>query len=220
MKQLFSALNVLILAVLLALISFGLSIRASRQHIRRVRQQEAWPAFVEALVSSVTAGLSTVEAAEVAIERSPESLKGGLEAFSRALQKRRLTDALPELRSSFENAHVDEFVQLLTLNERFGGSGLASVLKTHAKACRERNASAAQARSKNSATLTVAKLGVAAPWLLLAILLGRPESSISFETSEGVSVLLGGLAVSFAAYRLIVYLGQPGEEVRVYGAES
>lgn len=209
---------VLFLAVAAGLASVLLGIRAKRNRARQVREKEAWPSFVEALISSVAAGLSRVEAIELAILRAPSQLRGNLEPFSKALQSKRLSDALPELRLAFENAHVDEFVQLVLLNEKFGGSGLVGVLKSHAKACRERNSAEAQVRSKNSASLTVAKLGVAAPWILLSLLLGRGESSSSFETSEGISILLGGLAVCAVAFRLIVLLGRPRDEVRVYGS--
>ena len=209
---------VLFFAVVAGLASVVLGVKANRNRARRVREKEAWPSFVEALISSISAGLSRVEAIELAIVRAPSQLRDNLIPFAKALQSKRLSDALPELRVAFDNAHVDEFVQLVLLNEKFGGSGLAGVLKSHAKACRERNTAEAQVRSKNSASLTVAKLGVSAPWILLALLLGRGESSASFETSEGLSILLGGLAVCAVAFRLIVLLGRPREEVRVYGS--
>ena len=209
---------VLFLAVAAGLASVSLGVRANRNKARRVREKEAWPSFVEALISSISAGLSRVEAVELAIVRAPAQLRGNLEPFAKALQSKRLGDALLELRLAFENAHVDEFVQLVLISEKFGGSGLVGVLKAHSKACRERNTAEAQVRSKNSATLTVAKLGVAAPWVLLLLLLGRGESASSFETTEGISILLGGLAVCAIAFRLIVFLGKAHEEVRVYGS--
>lgn len=218
--MLLSPQSVLALAAASALASVGLSIRANRLRARRIAEREAWPALVESLVSSIAAGLSRVEAMEVAVARSPRQLHASLKSFSAALQNKRLTDALPELRDSFENSHVDEFVRLVSLNEKFGGTGLVGVLKAHAKTCRERNTADSQVRAKNSASLTVAKLGVAAPWVLLALLLSRSESASSFETTEGISILLGGLAVCIVAYRLIVLLGRPREEVRVYGSKA
>jgi tight adherence protein B len=211
---------VLTLAFVLALASIALSFKANRAQVRRVREREAWPAFVESVISSIASGSSRVEAFEVAVTRAPSSLQKGLYPFEQALKNRRLADSLQELRSGFENAHVDEFVQILTLNERFGGAGLVAVLKTYAKACRAWNAAEAQVRSKNAASLTVAKLGVAAPWILLALLLGRPESATSFENSAGIAILLGGLVVCVCAFSLIVLLGRQREEVRVYATKA
>ena len=211
---------VLTLACIFALASLVLGFRANRAQVRRVREREAWPAFVESVISSIAAGSSRVDAFEVAVARAPSSLQKGLQPFENALKRRRLTDALHELRASFENAQVDEFVQILTLNEKFGGAGLVGVLKTYAKSCRARNAAEAQVRSKNLASLTVAKLGVAAPWVLLALLLGRPESATSFENSAGIAILLGGLVICVCAFSLIVLLGRQREEVRVYATKA
>lgn len=209
--------SVLALAGVFALASLFFGLRAKVSLRKGVLEKEAWPAFVEAMLSSLAAGLSRVEAAEVAVSRAPASLRAGLAPFARSLKDKRLTDALPQLKSSFANAHVDEFVELLTLNERLGGAGLVGVLKNHAKASRERNAASAQARSKNAASLAVAKIGVASPWILLGLLLCRPESASSFQTAEGIAILLSGLVVCVMAYRLIVFLGRASDEVRVYG---
>jgi tight adherence protein B len=211
---------VLTLACIFALASLVFGFRANRSQIRRVREREAWPAFVESVISSIAAGSSRVEAFELAVARAPSNLQMGLRPFEDALKRRRLADALQELRASFENAQVDEFVQILTLNEKFGGAGLVGVLKTYAKACRAWNAAEAQVRSKNAASLTVAKLGVAAPWILLTLLLGRPESATSFENSAGIAILLGGLVVCVCAFSLIVLLGRQREEVRVYATKA
>ncbi len=211
---------VLTLACIFALASLVLGFRANRAQVRRVREREAWPAFVESVISSIAAGSSRVEALELAVARAPSNLQRGLQPFEDTLKRRRLADALHELRASFENAQVDEFVQILTLNEKFGGAGLVGVLKTYAKSCRAWNAAEAQVRSKNLASLTVAKLGVAAPWILLALLLGRPESATSFENSAGIAILLGGLVICVCAFSLIVLLGRQREEVRVYAKKG
>lgn len=211
---------VLTLACIFALASLVLGFRANRAQVRRVREREAWPAFVESVISSIAAGSSRVEALELAVARAPSNLQRGLQPFEDTLKRRRLADALHELRASFENAQVDEFVQILTLNEKFGGAGLVGVLKTYAKSCRAWNAAEAQVRSKNLASLTVAKLGVAAPWVLLALLLGRPESATSFENSAGIAILLGGLVICVCAFSLIVLLGRQREEVRVYATKG
>ncbi len=46
---------VLTLAFVFALASIALSLKASRAQVRRVREREAWPAFVESVISSIAA---------------------------------------------------------------------------------------------------------------------------------------------------------------------
>lgn len=208
------------LAALLAIASFLLSLRANRLARRRVRQKEAWPAFIESFTSALGGGLGRLEALEVSITRSPSVLKADFESFAADLRSKRIQDCLPSLRASFQNAFVDEFVELLRLNERLGGSGLVGVLKTHAKRCRENNAAESMTRSKSASTLAIAKLGVAAPWVLLSLLISRPESASSFESPGGLAILLGALATCVLAFRLIVFLGRPMGEVRVYGGQK
>ena len=211
---------VLLLAGLVAGCSAVFALRASRESKRKVKQQEAWPAFVDGFASALTSGLGRVEALEVAISRCPVILKPGFETVSTALQRKRAQDALSTLKDSFESASVDEFAELMIINERLGGAGTALVLKTHAQRCRDKSAADAMARSKTTSTLTIAKLGVTAPWVLLLLLISRPESAESFETPAGLSILLGGLATCVVAYRLIVLLGRMPSEVRVYGKEN
>jgi tight adherence protein B len=193
-----------------------LGIRSARASRTRLREIAAWPAFVEAFASALSSGLSRVEAIEVAIDKAPKPLVGKLRGFEHELTKARLVDALVGLKPIFANAFVDEFVEVLALSERLGGAGLVGLLQSHSVRCREAIAAEEQVRAKVSATLTVAKLAVGAPWVLLSLLLTRPESAESFNSSTGLVVLLGGLAVCVVAYRAISLIGRRPEDSRVY----
>jgi len=209
---------VLLAALLTALVSVTVGFRSNRRSIALLKQREAWPAFVESVVSGLSAGLSRIEAVELAIQASPEVLVRPLSSFRMKLNDSRLRDALPTLKESMADSFVDEFAELFRLNELLGGVGLAPVLREHAKRCRTTNISNSQVRVKSSATMSMARLSVSAPWILLALLLSRPESEASFSSPQGLGVLLFGLLVCFLAYRLIGALGRPKAEVRVYGS--
>ncbi len=211
---------VLLLAGFLAVVSVLFGFRATRALRVSHKQQEAWPGFVESFTSALSSGLGRFEAFEVSIARSPQILRSGFSEFSEELQSKRLQLCLPKLKASFQNSLVDEFVELLLLNDRFGGVGLVPILKNHARLCRAKNAANSMARAKTSATLTIAKLGVSAPWVLLLLLLARPETAESFDTAGGAALLLGGLATCAVAFRLILIIGKPSVEVRVYGAKG
>lgn len=208
---------VLAISAASAVTSVVFGLRAA--NLARISKQraEAWPSFVDAFVSALSSGLSRTEAIEVAMERAPKVLVPALARFVQALTNERLQQALLHLKEPFSLAAVDEFVELLLTNDRLGGAGLVAVLRNHANRVRRTNAANSVAAAKTSATLAVAKLGVASPWVLLVLLLGRIESSESFSTTEGVGVLFVGLFTCLGAYRLISLLGRLEPEVRVYG---
>jgi tight adherence protein B len=60
-----------------------------------------------------------------------------------------------------------------------------------------------------------ARLAVAAPWLVLALLASRPESVAAYNRPAGTVVLVVGAVVSVAAYRLMLMIGRLPEERRV-----
>jgi tight adherence protein B len=193
-----------------------LGLKAARARRVSNREVAAWPAFVEAFASALSSGLSRVEAIELAIDRAPKALAAKLRGFEHELRKARLIDALNGIKPTFANSFVDEFVEVVALSERLGGAGLVGLLQSHSVRCREAIAAEEQVRAKVAATLTVAKLAVGAPWVLLCLLLTRPESAESFNSSTGLVVLLSGLAVCIVAYRAISMIGRTPEDSRVY----
>ena len=66
-----------------------------------------------------------------------------------------------------------------------------------------------------SRTVNAARLAVAAPWIVLLLMSSQPAAVRAYDTTEGAAVLLGGLAVSVAAYRLMLRLGALPEPRRV-----
>ena len=217
MSQFISPQLVLLSALLTALVSVAAGVRSSRRTLALLKRREAWPAFVESVVAGLSAGFSRIEAVELAIQAAPAALQKPLHGFRTKLNDSRLRDALPVLKESMADSFVDEFAELVNLNEKLGGVGLVPVLKEHAKRCRAANIANAMVRVKSSATMSMARLSVAAPWILLALLLSRSESEASFASSQGLGVLLFGLLVCVLAYRLIGVLGRSKPEVRVYG---
>ena len=208
---------VLLLAALTGVVSVVLGARAKRATRARKLLAEAWPAFIDSVGSSLGSGVNRIEAIELAIERAPKILQSKLSEFDAVLSKARFQDALIFLKGNLELACVDEFVELMITNEKLGGAGLVSLLRDHGKRVRSINAASSLAQAKTSATLGVAKLGVTAPWILLVLLLTRSESAETFNSPQGIGVLLFGLACCIGAFRLIQVIAKAPNEVRVYG---
>lgn len=207
----------LLLAFLLAVASLVTSRALARKEHAVTAEQEAWPIFVESINSLLTSGLSLSEAFEDAITMAPLALAPRLVQFSKELQTKRIADALPALSGALSSGVAGEFVALVALAQRFGGKGLSAALKAHSKRVREVNAIRAQYRVRTNATKSVARLGVAAPWVILGLLLSRPETADAFTTTTGIGILLAGLAACVLAYRLITLLGRLPKTVKVYG---
>lgn len=206
---------VLFAAFALGIAALYLDYRVGMRSRRTAKARAVWPAFVEALVSALSSGHTRFDAFEFAIARAPKALN--LRNFACALEREPLRNALAALKGDLEFAEADEFCELMLINESLGGAGLAGLLKAHAKRARLSFALEQQVSVRNSATLSVAKLGVASPWVLLGLLLGRDETAQAFAKPEGLGLLLGGLIVCVLAFRLISYLGSWQNRVRIYG---
>ena len=69
--------------------------------------------------------------------------------------------------------------------------------------------------ARQSWTVNGAKVAVAAPWLVLALLSTRPQAAVAYASASGAVILLAGAVVSIVAYRLMLRLGRLPEEERM-----
>lgn len=206
---------ILALAALLGAASLLLSLRASRLQRARQAQAEAWPVFVDSLVSLLSSGMTLSETLDDSLGRAPEQLP--LLDFQLELKTKRIVDALPVLTNSIRLSCVGEFCALVAVSQRFGGRGLAGALRAHAKRARQENALNSSIRIRTNAIVSVAKLGVVAPWIILGLLLTRPETAQAFADSAGIGVLIFGLVACVLAFRLITLIARTPNAVTVYG---
>jgi tight adherence protein B len=63
--------------------------------------------------------------------------------------------------------------------------------------------------------VNAARLALAAPWVVLALLSLRPETVAAYDSPAGVLVLAAGGGVSFAAYRAMLRIARLPVEERV-----
>ena len=72
----------------------------------------------------------------------------------------------------------------------------------------------AEVEARQSWVVNAARLGVAAPWIILVLLSTRPEAALAYNTPAGSAVIAGGLVLSLLAYRIMIALGRLPEERR------
>lgn len=187
--------------------------RAAR---RRADLRELWPDAVDNLTSAVRAGLSLPEALAQVAERGPEPLRRPFARFARDYRATgRFAESLAALKGTLADPVADRLVEALRITREVGGSDLGRLLRTLSAFLREDLRTRGEIEARQSWTVAAARLAVAAPWLVLALLATRPGALDAYNRPEGVVVLAVGAALSVVAYRLMLRLGRLPDEERV-----
>ena len=193
-----------------------ISIVLARARRRRHRWRELWPEVVDNLGSGVRAGLSLPEALGQIGQRGPEPLRAPFAAFARDY---RLTgsfaEALDALKERLADPVADRLCEALRITREVGGSDLGRLLRGLSAFLREDARTRSELEARQSWTVSAARLAVAAPWLVLALLATRPESVAAYDRPAGAFVLAFGGVVSVLAYRVMLRIGRLPEEQRV-----
>ena len=95
-----------------------------------------------------------------------------------------------------------------------GGSDLTAILRQLSASLRDEAATRSELDARQSWVRNAAKLGVAAPWLILVLLSTRPEAAAAYAAPEGTALILGGAVVSVVAYRVMLVVGRLPSERR------
>ena len=188
---------------------------SSRARNRRTRLREVWPEAVDTLVSGVRAGMSLPEALTNLGERGPEAVRPQFRAFATDYAaSARFDSSLDRLKTRFADPVADRIVEALRLAHEVGGTDLGTLLRSLSQMLREDMRTRGELEARQSWTVNGAKVAVAAPWLVLALLATRPQAAAAYATTAGAVVLLVGAVVSVVAYRRMLRLGRLPEEER------
>jgi tight adherence protein B len=187
-----------------------------RARARRAHLRDLWPDAVDNVTSAVRAGLALPEALSQLSVRGPEELRPPFAEFASDYRTTgRFNDCLDRLKVRLADPVGDRLVESLRIAREVGGSDLGSLLRTLSTFLREDARTRSELETRQSWTVNAARLAVAAPWLVLAMLSTRPESVQAYNTSTGALVLAVGAAATFVAYRVMVRIGRLPEEERV-----
>lgn len=193
-----------------------ISLVRSRARRRRTALRDVWPEVVDNLGSGVRAGLSLPEAVGQLGDRGPVELRPAFRAFAEDYRATgRFGECLDALKARLADPVADRVVEALRITRDVGGMDLGRLLRTLSAFLREDARTRGELEARQSWTVNAARLAVAAPWIVLALLATRPEAAQAFNTVAGGIVLVAGAASSIVAYRLMVKIGQLPEEVRV-----
>jgi tight adherence protein B len=187
--------------------------RAGRRATRMV-----WPDAVDQLVSAVRSGLALPDSLVTLAHSGPPITR---EAFAQFERDYRMTgafaDSLDRLKDRLADPVADRIVETLRMSREVGGNELTTVLRNLAVYLRQDAAIRSEVEARQSWIVNAARLGVAAPWIVLLLLSTRPEAAQAYNSAEGAAVIVAGLALSVVAYRLMIGLGRLPEEQRWFG---
>lgn len=187
-----------------------------RARARQVERRSLWPEAIDHLNSGIRAGLSLPEAISGLSVRGPEQLRPLFAVFA---QEYRATGSfalsLDRFKTACADPVADRIVAALAVTREVGGTDLGTMLKTLSQFVRDDSRTRAELQARQSWTVTGARLAVAAPWVVLALLASRPQTATAYNTPQGATLLVIGLVVSLAAYQVMKRIGRLPAEPRV-----
>jgi tight adherence protein B len=187
-----------------------------RARARRRELQDLWPDAVDNLASAVRAGLALPEALTQLGVRGPEPLRRPFQRFGEDYRASgQFNDCLDALKKRLADPTGDRIVESLRIARDVGGSDLGRLLRTLSSFLRDDARTRSELEGRQSWVINAARLAVAAPWVLLALLSLRSVSVQAFNAPAGWLVLAGGGLLCVVAYRLMMRLGQLPQEERV-----
>jgi tight adherence protein B len=163
----------------------------------------------------VRSGLALPDSIVTLAHSGPEATRAAFAAFE---QQYRATGSfglcVDSLKDRLADPVADRILETLRMAREVGGTELTSVLRALGSHLRHEAAIRSEVEARQSWVVNAARLGVAAPWVVLMLLATRPEAAIAYNSAAGVAVVTGGLIVSIIAYRLMIGLGRLPEERR------
>ncbi|MEO8261524.1 MAG: type II secretion system protein F [Pseudolysinimonas sp.] len=200
-------------AVVAALVpAWAVSGRARR---RQRLLRAAWPDLVDHLVSAVRSGKSLGDAVAALGYIGPSETRPAFREFARSVTATgMLGPALDELKHRLADPVADRIVETLRMARDVGGTELPSILRALAGALRQDAAVRSEVEARQSWVVNAARLGVAAPWLVLLLLSSRPEAAAAYNSPAGLTLLGVGFVVTVVAYRVMMAIGRLRDERR------
>ena len=182
---------------------------------RRQANRLAWPDVVDHLVGATRAGLGLPESLAALAESGPAQFRGDFRAFARDYESTGLFGvALDDLKARLADPVADRILETLRMAREVGGTELPSVLRSLSALLRQEQALRAEVEARQSWIVNAARIGVAAPWIVLVLLSTRPEAAAAYQSPSGLLLLGIGVVVTLVAYRIMIRIGRLPEPRR------
>lgn len=199
----------------LAVLPVANAMVGARARRRAKDMRVLWPEIIDSMVSGVRAGASLPELFIDLEENAPLELRPFFHDFAREYRATgRFERALDYLKGRMADPVADRIVEALRLAREVGGADLSLILRDLAVMLREDARIRGELEARQSWTVNAARLGIAAPWLVLLMISGQPHASVAYSTPTGFLVLIGGGAMTIVAYLIMQRVGRLSIEDR------
>ena len=198
------------LALVCGLAAAGLpTILQSRQGEKERRAMRTlWPDVVDSLISALRSGASLPTAISSLTSMSPRMVNAAAAEFERQYRRSGNFDAcLDAMKAQWADPAADRILETLRLARHVGGSDVTTILRTLGGYLRQESAIRQEVEARQGWIRTAARIGVAAPWVVLALLATRPEAVAAYNSPSGITVIVLGLGVTVVAYRIMLAVG-------------
>jgi len=217
-----SAITLALLPVVALAVAVGIATLAvptffvrKRANSSRRATRVLWPDVVDHLISAVRSGLSLPDSLAVLAQTGPAATREAFASFgTRYHSTGDFGHCIDELKDYLSDPVADRILETVRMSREVGGSELTAVLRSLAAYLRQDAAIRSEVEARQSWVMNSARLGVAAPWVVLALLSTRPEAAIAYNSTAGAVVVIGGLGLSVVAYQIMVGLGRIPPERR------
>jgi tight adherence protein B len=187
----------------------------SRARSRRRANRVIWPDVVDHLVSTVRSGLALPDGVAALADTGPGPTREAFAAFEADYAASgSFGRSVDRLKDRLADPVADRILETLRMSREVGGNELPTVLRALASHLRQEAAIRGEVEARQSWVMNAARLGAAAPWVVLALLATRPEAAAAYNSASGVWVIAGGLVVTIVAYRAMIALARLPEERR------
>lgn len=213
----FATLGVIALAVVAGAVALVMPtiVISSRARSRRRATRVVWPDIVDQLVSAVRSGLALPDSVVSLARNGPPVTRTAFVAFENDYRATgNFSLCLDTLKDRLADPVADRILETLRMSREVGGSELTVVLRNLGSYLRQEGAIRSEVEARQSWVVNAARLGVAAPWVVLLLLATRPEAAAAYNSVAGAGLVVGGLVVSVVAYRVMITLGRLPEERR------
>lgn len=188
---------------------------AWRARRRRRARAAVWPDVVDHLLSGIRSGRALPDAVVALATSGPAETR---DVFARFAADYRATGSfaysLDRVKAHFADPVADRILETLRMARDVGGGEVANVLRELASHLRADVAIRGELEARQSWVVHAARLGVAAPWVVLLMLAARPEAAAAYNSPGGFAIIVGGALVTLIAYRVMVRLGRLPEDGR------
>jgi tight adherence protein B len=174
-----------------------------------------WPDVVDHLLSAVRSGLALPDSVVTLAHSGPPLTRAAFAEFELNYRSTgNFNAALDRLKGRLVDPVADRIIETLRMARDVGGHELPTVLRNLAVYLRQDAALRSEIEARQSWTVNAARLGVAAPWIILLLLASRPEAAQAYNSVAGSLLIVGGALLSVAAYQVMRAIGRLPEERR------